>query len=85
MPPRVTQLAEQVANENGVQVQSLFYRTNLARIVRARQELFYRMRALNPRVFTYPKIGQIMGYNHANVLWGVRRHAELNGLEVPSK
>lgn len=51
-------------------------------IVRARQEVFYRLRA--EAGFSLPHIGYIVGgKDHTTILHGIRKHADRHGLPVP--
>ena len=79
MTPRELSAAvlKQVAAKHGVPVSDLHKSGRWPEACQARWEAFYRLRT--ERGLTLKQIGDLLGYNHATVHYGMSRHAELAG------
>lgn len=72
----------EVAMDHGIHPVALIGQSRKSKIIRARQEAMYRLRA--ERGFSMPKIGSyIGGRDHTTVINGINRHCRLNGIDLP--
>ena len=83
IPPRINDLAVEVANKHNVSAANVLGRSRWKGDCSARRELYYRIRTIDPVKFTYPNIGRILGRCHTTIISGIKRHCELNGIDVP--
>ena len=72
-------ILREVCEKHGVTLDELRGEARPADVCDARHEAFYRMRVeVN---LSYPRIGQVMGgFDHATVIHGIEKHAQLHGL-----
>ena len=77
-------IMREVCEKHGVTLEELRGNARPADVCDARHEAFYRMRVeVN---LSYPRIGQVMGgFDHATVIHGIEKHAELHGLPSTRK
>ena len=75
-------IMREVCEKHGVTMEELRGEARPADVCDARHEAFYRMRV--EVHLSYPRIGQVMGgFDHATVIHGIEKHAELHGLPSP--
>ena len=80
MTPRELSIVilKQVAAKHGVTLTDLHKGARWPEACQARWEAFYRLRT--ERNMTLKQIGELLGYDHATVHYGISRHAELAGI-----
>ena len=71
-------ILKQVAAKHGVPAEDLHKGAKWPEACQARWEAFYRLRT--ERNMTLKQIGDLLGYDHATVHYGISRHAELAGI-----
>ena len=83
----VRQLAREIATKHDIDPEAIFGRSRLAPIVRARQELAWRLwRIIKPNGeprFSFPQIGRWMGdLHHTTIIHAVREHERRRGAKA---
>ena len=71
-------ILKQVAAKHGVLAEDLHKGAKWPEACEARWEAFYRLRT--ERRMTLKQIGELLGYDHATVHYGISRHAEIAGI-----
>lgn len=77
IPPTVQRIVDEVAARHGITSAEIFGRRRPRHIAWPRQEVFALIRStivVNGSPASYPLIGLWMGFNHATVIHGARRH-----------
>ena len=71
-------ILKQVAAKHGVTLADLHKGAKWPELCHARWEAFYRLRT--ERGMYLRQIGELLGFDHATVHYGISRHAELAGI-----
>lgn len=73
----------EVAERYKLTTQEILCKGRTRRIVYPRNEAIYEI-AIATKL-SFPQIGKIFNKDHTTIIHGIRRHAELNGLPIPTK
>ena len=68
-------LAKEVCASRGVLLHELLGATRSRSVVRARHELWWRVRHHPDRCYSLPEIGRLFGKDHTTILAGIEAHA----------
>lgn len=79
------ELLESVCRQRGVMPEELYGGCRAQSVARARHELWWRIRALPDRDYSYPEIARMFGCDSSTVLHGVRafQRRRLASVEQP--
>lgn len=72
---RLLHVAEEVCSERGVLLHEILGAARSRNIVRARHELWWRIRHHPDRSYSFPEIGRLFGRDHTTILAGIESHA----------
>ena len=72
---RLLHLAEEVCSARGVLLHEILGASRSRSLVRARHELWWRIRHLPDRCYSSPEIGRLFGRDHSTLLAGIEAHA----------
>jgi chromosomal replication initiation ATPase DnaA len=86
--PTVREIILSVCKKHEVDIREVMSTTRTRRVVYCRMECCYEIRCnvlINGRPISLPEIARHLGgLDHTTVLYGIRKHAERNGLELPA-
>ena len=68
-------LAREVCTSRGVLLREVLGASRSRSVVRARHELWWRIRHLPDRCYSSPEIGRLFGRDHSTILAGIEAHA----------
>ena len=72
---RLLHLAEEVCSARGVLLHEILGPIRSRNVVRARHELWWRIRHHPDRYYSLPEIGRLFGKDHTTILAGIEAHA----------
>jgi hypothetical protein len=77
-------VVETIADAYGLQVEHLTSRSRKAIIAQARAHVWWWLRQRAGRIYSFPHIGAVWGYDHTTVMYGVQAHAARIAAAPPS-
>ena len=76
-------LAQRVAASRGVRLDDLLSRTRSRSVVRARHDLWWRIRQIPDRCYSFPEIARLFGNDPSTIIAGVGAHQARTAATVP--